>query len=111
MMLKRLTKVVCSPGHPQAAPPVTYKGEALFKQIKQACKSLLGKLCAERAKPESYHEGKAVYISELGLYQLIFSLRLKLADKIHSCYLVHCPVLHGNFMEEELISMGKSAKY
>ena len=40
-------------------------------------------------------ETKAVYISEPGLYQLVFSSRLKLAG------LMHCSVLHGNFREEE----------
>ena len=32
------------------------------------------------ANSTSYHEGKAVYISEPGLYQLIFSSRLETAD-------------------------------
>ena len=33
---------------------------------------------------------------------------LQLVDKIHLCYLMHYPVLHGNFREDELISMVKS---
>ena len=58
--------------------------------------------------PVPYHEAKVVYISEPDLYQLIFLSWLKLLDKIHLCYLMHCLVLHGNFREDELISMGKS---
>ena len=62
----------------------------------------------QHTSSELNNETKAVYIFELGLYHLIFSSRLKVADKIPSCYLMHCPVLHGNFREEKLISMRNS---
>ena len=85
--------------------PVIYKGNALFKQKKQVYKCSLKILIntpERHTSSELNDETKAVYISRPGLYQLIFSSRVKLADKIHSCY------LHGNFREEELISMEKS---
>ena len=91
---------------PLAAPPVIYKGDALFKKVKQAYKYSLKTLIntpEQQTSSELNNETKAEYISRTG-----FSFRLKLADKIHLCYLMHCPVLHGNLRQEELISMGKS---
>ena len=88
-----------------------YTNNALFKQVKQAYKCSLKTLIdtpEQHTSPELNNETKAVYISKPGLYQLIFSSRLKLADEIPSCYLMHCPMLHGNFREEESISMRKS---
>ena len=88
-----------------------YKSDAVFKQVKQTYKCSLKTFIdtpERHTSSELNNETKAVYISGPGLYQLMFSLRLKLADKISSCYLMHCPVLHGNFREEELINMGKS---
>ena len=72
--------------------------DALTKKVKIVYKSDLRALavvpyCGTTSL--SYNEGKAVYISEPDLYQLIFLLWLKLVDKIHLCYLTHCPVLHG----------------
>ena len=89
----------------QAWKLVIHKGNALFKQIKQAYKCSLKTLIdtpEQHTSSELNNETKAVYISRPGLYQLIFSLKLKLADKIHSC------CLHGNFREAELFSMEKS---
>ena len=88
-----------------------YKVDALFKQVKKAYKCSLKTLNdtpEQHTSSELNKETKAVYISGSGLYQLIFSSRLKVVDKIPSCYLMHCPVLHGNFREEELISIRKS---
>ena len=95
----------------QAWTPVIYKGVALFKQVKEMYKcSLKTLICTpeQHTSSELNNKTKAVYISKPDLYKLIFLSRLKLTDKIPSCYLMHCPVLHGNFREEELISMGKS---
>ena len=80
-----------------------YKGEALFKQVKRTYKphlKLLEVAELESTNPLPHHKGKAAYVSEPGLYQLIFSSWLKLVDKTHLCYLMHCPVSHENFREE-----------
>ena len=52
----------------------------LLRQVKQAYKCSLKSLKLDGELPPAYHEGKAVYISEPGLYQLIFSSRLETAD-------------------------------
>ena len=82
----------------------------LLDQVQQMCKCSLKTLIntpEQHTFSELNNETKAVYISEPGLYQLIFSLRLKLADQIPSCYLMHSPVLHGDFTEKELVIMGR----
>ena len=89
-----------------------YKGDVLTKKVKVAYKFHLKLLKTDElgtTNPIFYHEGRAVYITETGVYQFIFSSWLKLVNKIDLCYLMHCLVLHGNFREEELISMGKIA--
>ena len=87
-----------------------YKGDAVFKQVKQTYKYSLETLIdtpERHTSSQRNNETKAAYISGPGLYQLIFSLRLKLAEKNSSCYFMHCSVLHENFREDELTNMGK----
>ena len=82
-----------------------YKGDALFKQVKQVYKCSLKTLIdtpEQHTSSELNNDNKAVYIFEPGLYQLLFS------EKIPSCYLIHYAVLHGKFRKNELIVMRKS---
>ena len=49
----------------------------LFSKVKKAYKVPLANILAKSSnQTENYHGSKAVYISEAGLYQLIFSSRL-----------------------------------
>ena len=57
-------------------------GDALTKMVKKAYKRSLKDLAVgpeSGPSPELNNENKAVYISELGLYQVIFSSRLETA--------------------------------
>ena len=58
-------------------------GQALRDQVKKAYKTDLKSILMDEKSsptPNTNNEGKAVYISQPGLYQLIFSSRLKLAE-------------------------------
>ena len=63
---------------------MVYKGNALSKKIKQSYKSLLKAWYETWTNSLTHNEGPAIYISEPGLYQLIFSSRLELADQFCS---------------------------
>ena len=58
--------------------------DTLLKGVKQShktdLKSLVELTCVDHANSTSYHEGKTVYISEPGLYKLVFASRLETAE-------------------------------
>ena len=58
--------------------------DTLLKRVKQShktdLKSLVELTCVDHANSTSYHEGKTVYISEPGLYKLVFASRLETAE-------------------------------
>ena len=79
-----------------------YKDYALFKQVKQAYKCSLKTFINTpewHTSSELNNETKTKYISGSGLYQPILSLRLKLTNKIPSCYLMHCASATWEFQE------------
>ena len=58
--------------------------QTLLNRVRKAYKTDLKSLIDTRtscATPLSYNDGKVVYLSEAGLYQLIFSSRLGYAEK------------------------------
>ena len=59
----------------------------LFEQVKKVYKTDLSYLAAVPdlgTNSTPYHDSKTVYISEPGLYQLIFSSRLEAAEKFRT---------------------------
>ena len=58
--------------------------DTLLKGVKQShntdLKSLVELTCVDHANSTPYHEGKIVYISEPGLYKLVFASRLETAE-------------------------------
>ena len=58
--------------------------DTLLKGVKEShktdLKSLVELTCVDHANSTSYHEGKTVYISEPGLYKLVFASRLETAE-------------------------------
>ena len=58
--------------------------DALLTKVKKAYKKglkSLGLAGTTPVNPVPYHAGKAVYVSEAGLYQLTFSTRLKVGER------------------------------
>ena len=70
--------------------------DALAKKVKKTYKMSLAALCEMHINDDLYSENRVAYVSESGLYQLIFSSRLEFADKPRACHLMHGPVPYLN---------------
>lgn len=58
--------------------------DALAKDVRKGYKNKLKVLCEMHHTPLDYNAEKAVYISETGLYQLIFTSKLEAAERFGS---------------------------